>query len=169
MVNFKQYEVKRGVYRGTITETITIPSDIVYLTGGEHDVGHFLSNGHCHYIGIVKGDYQTILDQNKGFSVSVHKFNSEYCFVVLTDVQFISEAPKIINPDILSENQYNERLAEWNSQINFNKYYIAFYSKDFKLIKMAKIQQIKSENIINTCSVYNFNDFNPDIEYKSIV
>lgn len=168
MINFKQYKVKKGVYRGVVTETITIPSDIVYLTGGEYDIGQFLSDGHCHYIGIVRGDYNDIGDQIKGLAVSVHKFNSEYCFVTLTDVQFISEAPEIINPDILPESQYVEKLAKWNSQIDFNKYYVAFYSKEFKLLKMAKIQQIKSENKINTCTVYAFNDCFPDIEYKSI-
>lgn len=169
MINFKQYKVKRGIYRGTETETINIPSDIVYLTGGEHDVGHFLSNEHCHYIGIVKGDYNNISDQIEGLSVSVYKFNSEYCFILLRDIQFISEAPEIINPDTLSESQYVEKLAEWNSQIDFNKYYIAFYDKNFKLVKMAKICQIKSENEIDACLVYTSNEFDSSIEYKSII
>ncbi len=168
MINFKQYKVKRGVYNGTITETVTIPSDIVYLTGGSHDIGHSLSHGHCHYIGIVKGDYNDISKQVKGLAVSIHNFNKEYCFVTLFDVQFVSEAPDIINPDILSENEYSKKLAEWNSQIDFNKYYIAFYSKELKLVKMAKIHQIKSENKIEVYLVHIYNEFNTDIKSESI-
>lgn len=168
MINFKQYKVKRGIYGGIELTTVTIPSDIVYVTGGKHDVGHSLSNGHLHYIGIVKGNYDDVSKHIKGLATSVHKFNGEYCFVTLSDVQFISQAPEIINPDILSESQYIEKLNEWNSQIDFNKYYIAFYTKEMKLAKMAKIQQIKSEYEIDTCLVHTSNEFNTSLKFESI-
>lgn len=100
-MNFKQYKIKRGVYKGIEDSTVIIPSDIVYLTGGSHSISSGLSEGHLHYIGIVKGDYDYVASNTEGLALSVHKFNSEYCFITLMDVKFISDAPETINPDEL--------------------------------------------------------------------
>lgn len=147
-MKLKTYEVYKGTYNGVVSDTVTIPSDIVYLTGGKHDIGSGLHKKHncLHYIGIVKGeDYDKLAKSVDGPMVDVVKFNDEYCFITLNDLAFKFEAPEIINPDEMSEKEYEDKLYKWNLQIDFPRYFVAFYSKDMRLLMMVKIKQIRSE------------------------
>lgn len=168
MITYKKYKIKKGFYNIVKDSVITIPSNITYLTGGSHDVASGLHTGCLHYIGIVKEDYDTLYDKVEGPEVSVTKFNDEYCFITLDDMYFSDEAPEVINPDTIPEDEYLEKLAEWNKQIDFSKYYIAFYSKEFSLIKMANILQINSASDIETCIVYNVNDIRDDMPVRML-
>lgn len=170
-MKLKTYEVYKGTYNGVVSDTITIPSDIVYLTGGKHDIGSGLHTKHdcLHYIGIVKGeDYYELSESINGTMVDVIKFNDDYCFITLNNLAFKFDAPKIINPDILSEEDYKDKLYKWNLQIDFPRYFVALYSKEMCLVKMVKIQQIRSEFDIQVNVVYSRNSFDIEQECKSI-
>lgn len=168
-MKLKTYEVYRGTYNGIIDDTIRIPSDIVYLTGGKNDIGHGLHKDCLHYIGIVKSkDYDKLSESVNGCMVDVIKFNNDYCFITLNNLAFKSDAPEIINPDVLSEEDYKDKLCKWNMQINFPMYFVVFYSKEMRLVKMVKIKQIRSEFDIQTSVVYSRSDFDSDREHKAI-
>lgn len=160
-MEYSTYKIVRGIYQGTETELITIPSDVVLLTGGSHDIGRSLHNGHLHYIGYVKAPYEEVAEKCNGLSVTVQKFREDDCFITIHDIKFLEESPKkIINPDVMSPNQYANSLAKWNKTVGVGRYgdeyeFIAYWENNGKLVNMSKIVNIKSEYNIQLNTVWN--------------
>lgn len=157
-MEYKTYKVARGVYGGTEIEFITIPSDMVLLTGGSNDIGHFLHYKNFHYIGYAKAPYEELCEKCEGLAVSIQKFRKDDCFVLIHDIRFIdTPVNKIINPDEMKPSKYTNEIGKWNQEVGIGyKYeYCAFWSKDGKLIKMSQIQKITSEFNIQLNTVWN--------------
>ena len=160
-MEYNTYKVIRGAYHGTETEFITIPSDMVLLTGGSHDIGRSLHDGHLHYIGYVKAPYEEVAEKCNSLSVLTHKFRKDDCFITIHDIKFLEDSPKkIINPDVMSSSQYTNNLAKWNKTVGVGHYgdeyeFVAFWENNGKLANMSKIINIKSEYNIQLNIVWN--------------
>lgn len=160
-MGYSTYKIVRGVYQGTETSFITIPSDMILVTGGSHDIGGFLSNSHLHYIGYVKAPYEEVAEKCNSLAVTVQEFRKDDCFILIHDIKFIdTPTNEIINPDVMKLSQYANKISKWNISAGINTYdnkyeYCAFWSKNGKLIKMSQIKFIKSEFDIQVNSVWN--------------
>lgn len=168
----KEYKIERGVYEGKTEEcTIRLPLDITLITGGKNDMGNGLMDGHFHYIGIVREDYEKIEEQLSDFPVILTKLCKDLSFLTIHDIKFIGESPNIINPDIMDERTYEYELAKWNNANFLGDYgaesYIAYYDEEFRLIKMSQIRKIISEFNIRISSVHN-RSYNGEYDYRAI-
>lgn len=141
---FKTYKVKQGQYKEIKDSTIVIPAETQLITGGPNDVGKGLHSGLCHYFGIVKGDYNEILDLCKGLHVYVYKF-LDLNIISILDISFIDEHPEILS------------AQEFNAKYDLSQYYIVNYSDKFVIESMYNIQNITSEFNVTANCAYNVN------------
>lgn len=169
-MEYKNYKVIRGVYGGTAAEFITIPSTLTLVTGGKHDIGGSLTDGHLHYIAYVNAPEEAVAKNCDGYAVSVQKFRENDCFILIHDVRFVDNYDGlIINPDEMRKGIYAKSLSDWNQEIGIdipsNDFeYVAFWKLNGKLIKMSKITKITSEFDIQLNSVWNHSDiYNSDV------
>lgn len=173
-MEYNTYKVVRGIYNGTETSSVTIPSNMILVTGGRHDIGHILSDGHLHYIGYVKAPYEEIAERCNSLAVTVQKFRKDDCFVLINDVQFVdTPTNEIINPDEMTIGQYANKISKWNLDIGIGSYenryeYCAFWSKNGKLVKMSRIEFIKSEFNIELYSVWNTSSTNDNLNLRIV-
>lgn len=173
-MEYNTYKVVRGIYGGTEESFITIPSNMILVTGGSHDIGKLLSNGHLHYIGYVKAPYEEVSEKCDSLAVTVQKFRKDDCFVLIHDIRFVdTPTNEIINPDEMKIGQYTNKIAKWNMEIGYDSYdnkyeYCAFWSENGKLIKMSKIKFIKSEFNIELNTVWNTSNIDDNVDIRII-
>jgi hypothetical protein len=132
-MNYKTYKVRQGSWNGIYTNTVTLPSDIKLITGGDTDAGSMgLHKGLNHYIGVYKGKETTFRKKCDGLQLRVIPFDI-YCFITIHDIDFIDDKPDIVTAE------------EFNKQVDWSTYLIANYSEDYRLVDMVRITAINSE------------------------
>ena len=173
-MEYNTYKVVRGVYHGTEISSITIPSDMTLVTGGSHDIGRVLHDGHLNYIGYVKAPYEEAAEKCNGLAVTVQEFRKNDCFVLIHDIKFIdTPTNEIINPDIMKPGQYANKIGKWNLDANIGtcdskREYCAFWSKNGKLIKMSHIKKITSEFNIELNTVWNVSNIDDEEDLRIV-
>jgi hypothetical protein len=173
-MEYNTYKVIRGIYNGTEESFITIPSDMTLVTGGSHDIGNGLHNGHLNYIGYIKAPYEEVAEKCGGLAVTVQKFRNNDCFAFIHDIRFVDTVTnEIINPDEMKISQYTNKISKWNLDVGIDSYdnryeYCAFWSENGKLIKMSQIKFIKSEFDIELNTVWNTSNIDDNVDLRIV-
>ena len=173
-MEYKTYKVVRGVYHDTEISSITIPSDMILVTGGSQDIGRVLHDGHLNYIGYVKAPYEEVAEKCDGLAVTVQEFRKNDCFILIHDIKFVdTPTNEIINPDTMKPGQYTNKIGKWNLDMGIGTYvndyeYCAFWSKNGKLIKMSQIKFIKSESNIELNTVWNVSNIDDEEDLRIV-
>lgn len=138
-MEYKTYKVKQGQYGGIIDSTITIPDGLKLITENDQH-GNWIHEGHKHYFGAIKGDFDQIVDNIEGLHVYPEKFG-EYVLISILDIEFIEPYPYMISEE------------EFNEEFDLSSYYIIQYDHELNIIDMMKIVKIHSQFNIEILSV----------------
>ena len=116
-MDYKAYRVVQGQYCGVYDTVISIPDKLKLMSDPE-ECGHCVHTGHQHYIGIIKGNEESIVKNIKGLHVYTYTVG-EYVIITIHDIKFTEPYPYLI-----SEDEFNEEFKVISSYIRYYSIYI---------------------------------------------